>query len=130
MTDPAYVHAGWWSTQTDLIGARKLLLGSWLNVLLICLPLGWVSHFVKWSPYATFLLNLISLVPLALMLGEITEDLALRFGDTIGESSPASAHCIVHTYCGCQAEQELPQSLSTFVFTLSIYALQWQQPGR
>ena len=68
-----------------MIGAKKLLLGSWLNILLLCLPLGWISHFVKWSPYATFLLNLISLVPLALMLGEITEDLALRFGDTIGE---------------------------------------------
>ncbi|KAK9848569.1 hypothetical protein WJX84_002308 [Apatococcus fuscideae] len=75
---------GWWNTSGDLIGAKKLLLGSWLNILLICLPLGWISHFVKWSPYATFLLNLISLVPLALMLGEITEDLALRFGDTVG----------------------------------------------
>ena len=28
--------------------------------------------------------NFLSLVPLALLLGEVTEDLAVRFGDTIG----------------------------------------------
>lgn len=28
--------------------------------------------------------NFLALVPLALLLGEVTEDLALRFGDVIG----------------------------------------------
>lgn len=32
----------------------------------------------------TFMQNFVALVPLALLLGEVTEDLALRFGDTIG----------------------------------------------
>jgi hypothetical protein len=34
--------------------------------------------------YSTCMQNFVALVPLALMLGEVTEDLALRFGDTIG----------------------------------------------
>ncbi len=32
----------------------------------------------------TFTLNFLALIPLALILGDITEDLALRFGDIIG----------------------------------------------
>ena len=33
--------------------------------------------------------SFLTLVPLALLLGEVTEDLAIRFGDVIGACSPA-----------------------------------------
>ena len=45
----------------------------------------WLRHLSQ-LPYVTLMCvqNFVALVPLALLLGEVTEDLALRFGDTIG----------------------------------------------
>ena len=63
---------------------KNLVLDSWLNLLVLCAPLGWAAHFAGWNAYATFLLNLICLVPLAMIIGKLTEDLATRYGDTIG----------------------------------------------
>lgn len=34
--------------------------------------------------------SFLTLVPLALLLGEVTEDLAIRFGDVIGARPPAA----------------------------------------
>ena len=61
--------------------------GSLLNILVVLTPIGWVAHFAKWDAYIIFIVNLIALIPLATIISKITEDLALRFGDTIGESS-------------------------------------------
>ena len=55
-----------------------------MNVLLVLAPLGILAHFLNWSPVAVFLLNCGAWIALALLLGEITEDLAVRFGSTIG----------------------------------------------
>ncbi|ORZ05790.1 calcium/proton exchanger [Absidia repens] len=57
--------------------------GSWLNVLLIFIPFGIVSHFF-WGPTATFVLNFIAIIPLAKLLGDVTEDIALRTGEVVG----------------------------------------------
>lgn len=76
--------AGWWSFKTDCQAVLGLLLSSWLNVLIITAPLGMASQLLKWGPVPTFVLNFCALVPLALLLGEVTEDLAVRFGSTIG----------------------------------------------
>ena len=59
-------------------------MSSWLNILLVTAPLGILAHFLHWSPVAVFLLNFAALIPLALLLGEVTEDLAVRFGSTVG----------------------------------------------
>ena len=59
-------------------------MSSWLNVLLVMAPLGIMAHYLNWGPVAVFVLNFAALVPLALLLGEVTEDLAVRFGSTIG----------------------------------------------
>ena len=76
--------AGWWSFKTDCKAVAGLLLSSWLNILIITAPLGMASQLLKWGPIPTFMLNFCALVPLALLLGEVTEDLAVRFGSTIG----------------------------------------------
>lgn len=55
-----------------------------MNILLVMAPLGIMAHFLNWGPVAVFILNFAALVPLALLLGEVTEDLAVRFGPTIG----------------------------------------------
>jgi calcium/proton exchanger cax len=36
------------------------------------------------APVVSAMQNLVGLIPLALLLGEVTEDLALRLGETIG----------------------------------------------
>ncbi|KAK9852807.1 hypothetical protein WJX84_009290 [Apatococcus fuscideae] len=72
------------SPMTDFRAYYQLVIGSWMNVLLLAVPLGWVAYFLHWGSMAVFLLNFAALIPLALILGEVTEDLALRFGQTIG----------------------------------------------
>jgi len=57
---------------------------SWLNLLILACPLGIASEYLGWGAQATFVLNLCGLIPLALLLGEVTEDLALRLGDVLG----------------------------------------------
>ncbi|KAG1224735.1 hypothetical protein G6F35_003837 [Rhizopus arrhizus] len=64
-------------------GLMAIVKSSWLNVLLICIPFGWASHFV-WSPTVTFVFNFIAIIPLAKLLGFVTEDIALRTGEVIG----------------------------------------------
>ncbi|CEG83062.1 Putative Calcium/proton exchanger [Rhizopus microsporus] len=64
-------------------GLVSLLKSSWLNILLICIPFGWASHFV-WTPTTTFVLNFIAIIPLAKLLGFATEEIALRTGEVIG----------------------------------------------
>lgn len=59
-------------------------MSSWLNILLLAAPLGIISHYLHWGAATVFVLNFAALVPLALLLGEVTEDLAVRFGSTIG----------------------------------------------
>ncbi|OAD67957.1 hypothetical protein PHYBLDRAFT_89450, partial [Phycomyces blakesleeanus NRRL 1555(-)] len=64
-------------------GLSAIFFSSWLNLLLIFIPFGIISHFL-WSPTVTFILNFISIIPLARMLGFVTEDISLRTGEVIG----------------------------------------------
>lgn len=68
----------------DVKAIAGLFTSSWLNLLIVCVPLGWLAQLLHWGPYPIFILNFVALVPLALILGEVTEDLAVRFGDTVG----------------------------------------------
>ncbi|KAI3431863.1 hypothetical protein D9Q98_010614 [Chlorella vulgaris] len=69
---------------TDARAVGRMLTASWLNLLLICLPVGLWAGLTQGDPGLVFATNFLALIPLALFLGEVTEDLALRFGDTIG----------------------------------------------
>ena len=75
---------GWFAFKSDAKAIYGLIMSSWMNILLVMAPLGILSHYLHWGPIAVFLLNFAALVPLALLLGEVTEDLAVRFGATIG----------------------------------------------
>ncbi|GFR44006.1 hypothetical protein Agub_g5152 [Astrephomene gubernaculifera] len=72
---------GWW--RSDLV-ALKEILSNWINLLLLVVPLGIVAGALKWSEAYVFSLNFLALIPLALVLGDVTEDLALRYGSVIG----------------------------------------------
>eukprot|EP01050_Picozoa_sp_SAG11_P029488 SAG11_NODE_8324_length_1029_cov_0.947312_1_plen_314_part_01 len=46
------------------------------NAFLICCPLGAASRVLEWGNWPTFVLNFLALLPLAGLLGEVTEDIA------------------------------------------------------
>lgn len=56
----------------------------YLALLLIFLPLGVCSHLWDWGSAYTFTFNFFAIVPLAWLLGEFTEEIALRTNQTIG----------------------------------------------
>ncbi|KAI8364010.1 calcium/proton exchanger [Choanephora cucurbitarum] len=64
-------------------GFMTIIKSSWLNVMLVFVPIGIASHFV-WPPTVTFIMNFLAIVPLAKLLGFATEDIALRTGEVIG----------------------------------------------
>ncbi|ORY72411.1 Sodium/calcium exchanger protein-domain-containing protein [Leucosporidium creatinivorum] len=64
--------------------AMSIVKYSWLNVLLIFVPVSWAMHFSGQSPTVTFVMSFLAIVPLAALLGFATEEIALRVGDTFG----------------------------------------------
>ncbi|EZF74904.1 calcium/proton exchanger [Trichophyton soudanense CBS 452.61] len=60
------------------------LASNYINILLVFVPLGLLSGFLKWSPTATFVLNFIAIMPLASLLSFATEELASTLGETLG----------------------------------------------
>ncbi|GIL67103.1 hypothetical protein Vafri_20554 [Volvox africanus] len=71
----------WWRSDAR---ALKEILSNWVNVLLVTVPLGLIAGALKWSAEYVFVLNFLALIPMALILGDVTEDLALRYGSVIG----------------------------------------------
>ncbi|KAJ1805851.1 hypothetical protein LPJ56_005265 [Coemansia sp. RSA 2599] len=63
---------------------RRSVLSSWINVLLLLVPVGIASHPAKFPDVAIFLINFFAIVPLAKILGYATEQLALHLGDALG----------------------------------------------
>lgn len=63
---------------------RGTLFNSWINVLLIAVPVGIALNFAGVPPIAVFVVNFIAIVPLAAMLSYATEEIALRVGETLG----------------------------------------------
>jgi len=65
---------------------RAVILGSWINVLLIAVPIGFAFYYGKigGGPWPVFIINFIAIIPLAAMLSYATEELALRVGETLG----------------------------------------------
>ena len=63
---------------------KKVLLHSWINVLLVFVPLGIASHVVHLNPDIVFVMNAIAIIPLAGLLTYATESVAQRLGDTLG----------------------------------------------
>lgn len=64
---------------------RKVIFHSWINLLLVFVPVGIAVNFVPgMSPGVIFAMNAIAIVPLAGLLSHATETVAHRFGDAIG----------------------------------------------
>lgn len=68
-----------------LVGQLKAtIFNSWINVLLICAPVGIALNYIHVNPVAVFVVNFIAIIPLAAMLSYATEEIAMRTGETIG----------------------------------------------
>ncbi len=63
---------------------KEILLSSWLNVLLIFVPVGIAVKAAGVSPTIVFAVNAIAIIPLAGLLSHATESVASEMGDTIG----------------------------------------------
>ncbi|KAK9896636.1 calcium/proton exchanger [Cystobasidium minutum MCA 4210] len=63
---------------------KSLILYSPINILLLAVPFSFASHFAGWGATATFITSFLAIVPLAGLLGEATEQVSLRLGQTLG----------------------------------------------
>lgn len=63
---------------------KTTLLHSWINVLLVFVPVGIAVEAAHMSPTIIFAMNAVAIVPLAGLLSHATECVASRMGDTIG----------------------------------------------
>lgn len=69
---------------------RDMWIGKPISLLLLFAPFGYLSHALNWSPTAIFWLNFLTMVPLASILGDFTEEVAIHSGDVIAALVGAS----------------------------------------
>ncbi|KAK5270701.1 hypothetical protein LTR99_005144 [Exophiala xenobiotica] len=60
------------------------LFHSWVNILLVFVPVGIAVHFANVDPNVVFALNAVAIIPLAGLLTFATESVAYRLGPTLG----------------------------------------------
>ena len=63
---------------------KRILFSTWLNVLLVFVPIGIAVKFAGVSGSIVFAMNAVAIVPLAGLLSHATESVASDMGDTIG----------------------------------------------
>ncbi|KAH8198000.1 hypothetical protein TruAng_007825 [Truncatella angustata] len=63
---------------------RATLFNSWVNVLLIAVPVGFALNYAGIDGKIVFAVNFVAIIPLAALLSYGTEEVALRTGETIG----------------------------------------------
>ncbi|KAK7690797.1 hypothetical protein QCA50_005897 [Cerrena zonata] len=66
---------------------KAIITASWLNLLLVCIPVSWVLHFVlpKTDKNDTiiFVFSFLAIIPLAKLLAFATDELSMRVGQTL-----------------------------------------------
>lgn len=63
---------------------KAVVLESWINLLLILVPVGFAINYAHLNGIANFVINFVAIVPLAAMLGFATEELAKYTNETLG----------------------------------------------
>uniref|UniRef100_A0A7S1BZT3 Sodium/calcium exchanger membrane region domain-containing protein n=2 Tax=Corethron hystrix TaxID=216773 RepID=A0A7S1BZT3_9STRA len=91
------------SSSSTLNYMWHMLTGSYLNLLLLLMPLAYASVKLQWSDSLIFWLNFGAMLPLASLLGEFTEELALHTNQTIGGLINASFGNAVEIVISIQA---------------------------
>lgn len=77
---------GWASGTAGTIAHKMqgIFLSSYVNVLLVFVPLGFLAEHLGWSPMAVFTLNFFAIIPLAALLSFATEEISVHVGETVG----------------------------------------------
>lgn len=63
---------------------RYILFGSWVNLLLPFVPIGFALNYTKTSSIAVFCTNFLAIVPSATLLSTATDEISMRYGDKVG----------------------------------------------
>ncbi|KAI0710014.1 Sodium/calcium exchanger protein-domain-containing protein [Earliella scabrosa] len=70
-----------------LQGIKAIILGSWLNVLLLFIPVSWACHFAlpknDRNDTLIFVFSFLAIIPLAKLLAFATDELSMRVGQTL-----------------------------------------------
>lgn len=66
-----------------LASYRWFIFGSWLNLLLLLVPIAAASHYLNWDAPLRFGFSFVAIVPLAKLLGDATEQMSLSLGQTL-----------------------------------------------
>lgn len=96
---------------------KATILNSWINILLIAVPVGIALNYVDVDPVAVFVVNFIGIIPLAAMLSYATEEIALRTGETIGG--------LLNATSGKHRIQKAPK-----LFLISVLVMRWSSSSR
>jgi hypothetical protein len=75
-----------WPLRT-ILSLRKALASSYVNVLLICIPLGILAVTYEWSSITVFVLNYLAIVPLARFLSFTTKALSSKVEQLLGRDT-------------------------------------------
>lgn len=82
---------------------KWILFGSWWNVLLVFIPLSFIAHNLNWDAAYRFSFSFFAIMPLAKLLGEATDQLAIELGETLGALLNASFGNAVEIIVGIAA---------------------------
>ncbi|KAI1209526.1 Calcium/proton exchanger [Annulohypoxylon truncatum] len=63
---------------------QRVFFGSPINILILAAPAGIALHFIGYDGKVVFAVNFIAIVPLAAMLSNATEEIAMRTGEVLG----------------------------------------------
>ncbi|KAJ7737026.1 Sodium/calcium exchanger protein-domain-containing protein [Mycena olivaceomarginata] len=82
---------------------RFFLFGSYLNLFLLFVPLSIISHHLNWDAALRFSFSFIAIIPLAKLLGEATEQMSAKLGQTLAGLLNASFGNAVEIIVGIAA---------------------------
>lgn len=86
-----------------IASTKFILLSSWFNILLVFIPLAFIAEKLEWDAGLRFAFSFIGIIPLAKLLGEATEQLSMRLGQTLGGLLNASFGNAVEIIVGIAA---------------------------
>jgi len=88
---------------TWLASFNYFIFGTYLNVLLIFVPLSIIAHHLNWDAALRFSFSFLAIVPLAKLLGEATEQMSAKLGQTLAGLLNASFGNAVEIIVGISA---------------------------
>ncbi|KAJ3980133.1 Sodium/calcium exchanger protein-domain-containing protein [Lentinula detonsa] len=82
---------------------KFFVFGSWLNILLVFVPLSIIAHNLDWDAALRFSFSFLSIVPLASLLGTATDQMSTKLGQTLAGLLNASFGNAVEIIVGIAA---------------------------